>query len=77
MTKTKTPPETEASDIRDRLHEILDARHINAASLAAGVGMNQQQLYDCFAHRRRLEATEFLRICRELTLTLDDFKQCL
>lgn len=43
MTKPKTPPETEAYDIRDRLHEILDARHINAASLATSVGMNQQQ----------------------------------
>ncbi len=64
-------------DVRDRLREILQERHINCASLARTVGMSKQQLYDCFAHRRRLEASELLRICQALNLSLDDFQICL
>lgn len=64
-------------DVRDRLRDILHERHINCASLARTVGMSKQQLYDCFAHRRRLEASELLRICHRMNLTLDDFSVCM
>ena len=64
-------------DIRDRLRELLRERHINCASIARSVGMTKQQLYDCFSHRRRLEASELLRICNMLSLSLEDFKPCL
>lgn len=64
-------------DVRDRLREIFQERHINCASFAPTVGMSKQQLYDCFAHRRRLEASELLRICYMLSLSLNDFQVCL
>lgn len=63
-------------DVRDCLRDILHERNINCASLARSAGMTSQQLYDCFAHRRRLEASELLRICHRLRLTLDDFSAC-
>ena len=64
-------------DVRDRLRQLLRERHINCASIAPAVGMTGQQLYDCFAHRRKLEAMELLRICRMLSLSFEDFKPCL
>lgn len=63
-------------DIRDRLRELLRERHINCSSLAKATGINKQILYDCFGHRRRLEASEFIRICIAVGFSIDDFRMC-
>lgn len=63
-------------DIRDRLRFLMNERHINVASFAKDVGIDKQKFYDCFTHRRRLEATEFVKICLALKLTIDDFAMC-
>ena len=63
-------------DIRDTIRHLMKKRHINVSSFAKEVGIDKQVFYDCFSHRRRLEATELVKICFALGLTLKDFVYC-
>lgn len=59
--------------------EVIEAavqqRGIPVSELARRIGTNGELLRRSLAGDRKIAADEFLALCRELNLTLDDFKQ--
>ena len=58
------------------LATINERRHkygMPIAELARRVGMDYAALYTSLMGKRKLEANEFLSVCSELDLTLEDF----
>lgn len=51
----------------------MDDRAINRTALARKIGMKSELLRRSVSGDRKLTADEFIVLCRELDLTLDDF----
>lgn len=55
------------------LNERVTQRGISVRELARRVGMNAECLRRSLLDERKLKATEFVDLCRELDLDIDDF----
>ncbi len=60
-------------DIIKVLKRRIEERGISISELARRVGMNDEMLRRCLAGNRNVRADEFVGLCHELALDIDDF----
>lgn len=60
-------------DVIKVLNEKISDRGISVSELSRRVGMNDELLRRSLAGTRNVKADEFIRLCRELALDIDDF----
>lgn len=59
-------------DIRDYIEPAIDKSGMKKNAVADRVGLSAQQLSDIIAKRRRLDANEFVNICKSINMTPND-----
>lgn len=62
--------------VSDVINQRISERGITIAELARRVEMDSEILRRCIRGERNLRADEFVRVCVELDLKLDDFGTC-
>jgi len=60
-------------DIISVLNERIRERGISISELSRRVGMNDEMLRRSLAGSRNVKADEFIGLCRELALDIEDF----
>ena len=60
-------------DVITVLNKKISARGITVSELSRHVGMNDELLRRSLAGTRNVKADEFIKLCRELSLDIDDF----
>jgi len=55
------------------LNKKISERGITVSELSRRVGMNDELLRRSLAGTRNVKADEFIKLCRELSLDIDDF----
>lgn len=63
-------------DIRECLKPAIDKKGYKCGFVANEAGLTDQQLSDIMGKRRRLEANEFMEICRAIKMSPDEVMKC-
>lgn len=59
-------------DIRDYIEPAIAKSGMKKNAIADRAGLSAQQLSDIIAKRRRLDANEFVNICKSMNITPND-----
>lgn len=63
-------------DVRECLRPAIDKKGLKCSFVASQTGLTDQQLSDIMNKRRRLEANEFVEICRTIQMSPDEVIRC-